>query len=163
MITITNNNIYYSEFSVLSFSTLENVEKVKMKEIINFLSDDVEFGETVTLKRLFDIIGSNVAKFNEIFFSALGGYTLEPYLQEIQNNPTEEIESEFLEIHWFSDRYEDDLNIYPSLHGISSNPADIAYGTALGETELNASAGIDGLTGSSLLSEKRRDGDVFPS
>ena len=126
MITITNNNIYYSEFPISSLSSLEKVEKIKVGEIINFLSDDIELGESVTLKRLFDIIGANVAKFNEIFFSSLGGLSLEPFLQEIQNNPTEIVESEFLEINWFSDKYEDDLNIYPSLHGISSKDGPYA-------------------------------------
>lgn len=126
MITITNNNIYYSEFPISSLASLEKVEKIKPVEIINFLSDNVELGESVTLKRLFDIISANVAKFNEIFFSSLGGYSLEPFLQEIQNNPTESVDSEYLEINWFSDKYEDELNIYPSLHGISSKDGPYA-------------------------------------
>jgi len=126
MITITNNNIYYSEFPISTLSSLDKVEKIHMLEITNFLSDDVEFGETVTLKRLFEIAAANIDKFNEIFYSSLGGYPLEPFLQEIENNPTESVESEYLEIHWYSDKYEDNLSIYPSLQGMSSKE-DMAY------------------------------------
>lgn len=119
MITITNKNIYYSEFPVSTLSSLDKVEKIHTDEIINFLSDDVEFGESVTFERLFDIIADNVFKFNEIFYSSLGGHPLEPFLQEIQNNPTEVIESDYLEIRWFSDKYENELNIHPSIGGFS--------------------------------------------
>jgi len=127
MITITNNNIYYSEFPISYLYSLDNVEKIKLGDVANFLSDDVELSESVTLKRLFDIIGANVAKFNEIFYSSLGGYPLEPFLQEIQNNPTDKVECEYLEIFWFSDKYEDELNIYPSLHGVSTKLDDGPY------------------------------------
>ena len=89
MITITNKAIYVSEFPISSLSSLDKVEKIPIEEIVNFLSDNVELGESVTFKRLFEIVSGNLLKFNEIFYSALGGYTLEPYLQEIENNPNE--------------------------------------------------------------------------
>ena len=44
MITITNKNIYYSEFSISTLSSFDKVEKIHMTDIINFLSDDVELG-----------------------------------------------------------------------------------------------------------------------
>ena len=119
MITITNNNIYHSEFSLSTIHSLDRVEIIYIDEIIRFLSDEVELGESVTFKRLFEIVSHNALEFNEIFYSALGGYSLGPFLQEIENNPTENIESEFLEIHWFADKYENELSINPSLHGIS--------------------------------------------
>jgi len=119
MITITNKNIYYGDFSISTLSTLDGVEIIDPSEIINFLTEDVELGESLKFKRLFDIISYNIGKFNEIFFSALGGYSLEPYLQEIENNPTEKFQSDYLEIFWACDKYEDELNIYPSLHGVS--------------------------------------------
>jgi len=118
MITITNKNVYYSEFPISTLSSLDKVEVLPLDEIINFLSDYVELGESVTFKRLFEIVSANLIKFNEIFYSSLGGYPLEPYLQEIENNPTETIESDYLEIHWFCDKYDNELNISPSLHGI---------------------------------------------
>jgi hypothetical protein len=125
MITITNNNIYYNDFSVSTLLSLDKVETVNMEDIINFLSENVELGESVTFKRLFSIVSFNVEKFNDIFYSALGGYNLEPFLQEIENNPTQAIESEYLEIHWFCEKYENEFSLYPSLHGVSSKSSDV--------------------------------------
>lgn len=124
MITITNKNIYSSDISLSSMESLKKVDEVDIEDIVRFLSSNVELGESVTLKRLFDIITPNIDKFNEIFYSALGGYPLEPYLQEIENIPTEAIESEYLEIHWFCDIYENELNISPSIHGLSTVSTD---------------------------------------
>jgi hypothetical protein len=134
MITITNKNIYRSEFSLSSLYSLEKVEILPIDEIVNFLSDSVELGESVTFKRLFEIVSANLIKFNDIFYSSLGGYALEPYLQEIENNPTEINEFDHLEIHWFCDKYDDELNICPSLHGVSIKE-EITY--ALDFTSLN--------------------------
>ena len=134
MITITNKSIYVSEFPISSLSSLDKVEKIPIEEIVNFLSDNVELGESVTFKRLFEIVSGNLLKFNEIFYSALGGYTLEPYLQEIENNPNETNEFDYLEAHWFCDKYDDELNICPSLHGVSTKD-EITY--ALDFTSLN--------------------------
>ena len=53
MITITNKNIYHSEFRISTLSSLEKVEILSIDEIVNFLSDNVELGESVTFKRLF--------------------------------------------------------------------------------------------------------------
>lgn len=134
MLTITNNNIYHSEFSLSALSSLDKAEIIHVNEITSFLSDSVELGESVTFKRLFEIVSANAEKFNEIFYSALGGYKLGPYLQEIENNPTESSTFDFLEIHWFSDKYEDELNISPSLHGVNIKTNDFY---ALDFTSLN--------------------------
>lgn len=134
MITITNKNIYYSEFPVSTLSSLDKVKIISLDEITNFLSDNVELGESVTFKRLFEVVSANLIKFNDIFYSSLGGYPLEPYLQEIENNPTEVIESDYLEIHWFCDKYDNELNISPSLHGVSTKESEIY---ALDFTSLN--------------------------
>ena len=120
MIAITNKSIYYNEFPVSSLTSLEDAEIINATDIVNFLSEYVELGESVTFKRLFEIASCNIDKFNEIFYSTLGGYSLEPYLQEIENNPTEKYESDYLEIYWHCDRYDDELTLEPSLHGISS-------------------------------------------
>lgn len=125
MITLTNNSIYHSDLSLFTLSTLDNVERINAKEIINFLSDTIELGESVTFKRIFSLISPNLDKFNEIFYSALGGYKLDPFLQEIENDPTEEKNMDFLEIHWFSDRYDNELNISPSLHGVKFETSEV--------------------------------------
>jgi hypothetical protein len=101
--------------------SIEDAEKIHPKSIINFLSDTVELSESLTLKSLFDIVSLNIGAFNEIFYTSLGGYPIEPYLQEIENNKTETIESDFLEFYWMCDKYDNELNISPSIHGISIN------------------------------------------
>ena len=119
MITITNKNIYYSDFSLVELPSLDSVEIIQPDELVGFLSDNVELGESVTFKRLFELVSANIDKFNEIFYSSLGGFVLDPFLQEIENIPTESNDMDHLEIHWFCDKYGNDLNITPSLHGIS--------------------------------------------
>jgi hypothetical protein len=127
MITITSKNIYYNEFSLYQSESLDTAKVVDNEDIVMFLSDYVEFGESVTFKRLFEIISDNVEKFNEIFYSSLGGYKLDPFLQEIENDVTENIESDILEVHWFCDKFEDEITIEPSLHGLSSENKTEAY------------------------------------
>ena len=124
MITITNKNIYHSEFSISDLSSLDKSEIIDIDCIVNYLSDYVELGESVTFKRLFEVVSFNVDKFNTIFYSALGGYPLEPFLQEIENNPTEKFESEYLEVYWHCDKYENELNIDASIHGVSTLTSD---------------------------------------
>ena len=117
MITITNKNIYYSEFPMSTSPSMDKVDIVNPEDILSFLADNVELSESLKFKRLFDIVSYNIDKFNEIFYSSLGGYNLGPFLQEIENNPTEKFQSDYLELHWACDRYEDELTIVPSLHG----------------------------------------------
>ena len=124
MITITNNNIYHSDMSISFMVTLDNLQKIDTEHITGFLSEHVELGESVTFKRLFEIISANTDIFNEIFYSALGGYNLAPYLQEIENDPTKEIESDYLEIYWYCNKFEDELTISTSLHGLSNKDDD---------------------------------------
>ena len=119
MITITNNNIYHTEYSVSTLLSIDKATIVDPSDIVNFLSDQVELGESLKFKKLFDIASYCVDKFNEIFYSSLGGYPLEPYLQEIENNSTDKCNADYLELYWFCDKYKDELNIEPSLHGVS--------------------------------------------
>lgn len=124
MITITNNNIFYSQFSLSTLSSLNYADKINPDEIVNFLSDDVELGESVTLKRLFEIASYNVDNFNFIYNSALGGYNLEPYLQEIENVVTEISDIEYIEVCWDSDKFEEILTIKPSMCGVSDKKSE---------------------------------------
>ena len=119
MITITNNNIYYTSFGVINSNTLENAKIIKTSDIIKYLSDTVEFGESLTFKRLFDIASQNVSLFNNIFYKSLGGYNLYPYLQEIENNITDSYSFDYIELSWQFEKYDDDVEIYPSLNGVS--------------------------------------------
>lgn len=119
MITITNNNIYYSEFDLSNLSSLDGVDIIYNDEICNFLSEPVSLGESVTFKRLFDIVSDNIDNFNNIYFSTLGGHKLDPFLQEIENNQTELTNINYIEIYWNCDKFDNELSISPSLQGVS--------------------------------------------
>ena len=67
MITITNKNIYISEFPISTLSSLDKVEILPIDEIVHFLSDNVELGESVTFKRLFEIVSANLKKLTKYF------------------------------------------------------------------------------------------------
>jgi len=128
MITITNKNIYHTDFSLSDYLLLDEIEPINMSSIVNYLGETIELGESVTLKRLFEIVSYNLEYFNEIYFSVLGGYRLEPFLQEIQNNKTEDIKTDYLELYWFCECYDGELNISLSLHGKEYNDKeDISY------------------------------------
>lgn len=124
MITITNKNIYYSNYSIST--SFDDVEILYIDDIVSFLSEYVELGESVTIKRIFEIISANIDKFNEIYYSTLGGLTLEPYLQEIENNQTENLDIDYVELYWLCDKFDNELNISPSFRGISTKFEDCA-------------------------------------
>lgn len=124
MITITDKNIYYSEESISLISTMENVDIINPSDIFLFLSDTVELGEDLCFKRLFDIVSHNVNAFNDIFYSSLDGYLIDPYLQEIENNSTIKNNIDYLEICWSCNKYDNELNIVPIMHGCANNEKD---------------------------------------
>ena len=126
MLTITNNNIYLSDLPLTSIFLYENVDTIIEEDLFLFLNDIVEFGESVTLKRIFDLISKNISIFNDIYYTSLGGYIIDPYLQEIQNNKSEYVNIEYLEFFWVADRLHDNFNIYPALRGISKDGEDCA-------------------------------------
>ena len=64
MITITNKNIYYSSYSIST--SLDDVEILSIDDIVSFLTEYVELGESVTIKRIFEIVSVNIDKFNDI-------------------------------------------------------------------------------------------------
>jgi len=121
MITITNNNIYYSEESILFLPSIDNADIINPNDILLFLSDTIELGEDLIFKRLFDIISYNVDSFNDIFYSSLDGYLIDPYLQEIENEPTYKNDIKSLEIYWNNNKYDGDFISSPSIHGVSDN------------------------------------------
>lgn len=124
MITITNNNIYYSEEPISYLSSIEDAEVIDPNNILLFLSDTVELGENLIFKRLFDIISHNVNDFNDIFYSSLDGYYIDPFLQEIENNPTDKLDMDYLEVSWSCNKYDNELNVTPTIHGVSDNDSE---------------------------------------
>lgn len=118
MITITKYGIYKSDFSIVDLRNPEHLDIISDDEIIGYLSEDVELGESVTFERLFEIIIENKEKFNEIYHSCLGGYSLTPFIDEVDDIPTEKSELHYLEIFWLSDKSDDDITMVSGLHGI---------------------------------------------
>lgn len=119
MITITKNNIYRSIGGFENINNLSNVKVISPKEIVKYFTDYVQLGESVTLKRLFNIISPNFILFNQVFYNSMGGFPIEPYLQEIENNKTSDINFDYLEIHWNFEVYDNDIDMTPSFHGLS--------------------------------------------
>ncbi len=117
MITITNDNIYRSDFSVVDMRDPTSLEIIPDDEIIGYLSEEVELGESVTFERMFEIIVDNKEKFNEIYRSCLGGYSLSPFINELDDIPTEKSELDCLEVFWYSDKSDNDITIVSGLHG----------------------------------------------
>ena len=70
MITITNDNIYSSDFSITNIRNPEHINIVNDDDIIGYLSNEIELGESVTLERLFDIIKTNESELNKLGFKA---------------------------------------------------------------------------------------------
>lgn len=124
MITITQDNIYKSDFSIVDMRKHEELETISESEIVRYLSDEIELGESVTFERIFEIISENVKYFQEIFYSCLGGYSLELFIDEIEELPTEKSDLLYLEVYWICDKYDGDLSIVSNLHGIGIQNED---------------------------------------
>lgn len=124
MITITSNNIYKTDFSIADLKSVQNLDIIPEDEVLSYLSDYVEFGESVTFERIFEIISLNRNLIQKIFHSCLGGYSLNPFIKEIEDIPSHKSELKYLEIAWACDKYDDDFNISPSFHGIGLHKND---------------------------------------
>jgi len=124
MITITNNKIYYSEEPISYLNSIDNADVIDPNDILLFLSDTVELGENLIFKRLFDIISYNVNDFNDIFYSSLDGYYIDPFLQEIENNPTDKLDMDYIEVNWSCNKYDNELSAISTIHGVSYNDTD---------------------------------------
>ncbi len=124
MITITNNNIYKSDFSLIDLRYLEDKTTISEDEIVKYLSEEVELGESITFDRIFDIIRENEEEMNRIFHSCLGGFVMEPFITELDKLPTKKSDMTHLELFWFSDKSGGDVGITSSFHGIGIETSD---------------------------------------
>lgn len=137
MITITKDYIYKSDFSITDLKTTANLEIIQEDEILSYLSDYVELGESVTFDRIFELISLNKDLIENIFYSCLGGYSLSPFINEIENIPTEKSQLDYVEIGWYCDRYDNEFNISSSFHGIGSEKDGKEMTYAIEFTPLN--------------------------
>ena len=124
MITITKDNIYRSDFSIIDMRNPKMLEIISDDEIIGYFSEEVELGESVTFERMFEIIIENKEKLNDIYNSCLGGYSLLPFINEINDIPTEKSDMDYLEIFWHSDKSDNDITIVSGLHGMGLTASD---------------------------------------
>jgi len=128
MITITNNSIFRSDFSIEDYDNYENIETIEDADLLMHLMEEVQLGESLKFKRIFDIMSANIEVFNLIFYSSMGGHQIDAFLQEIQNIPSEKTDCEYLEVAWSYEDYSGDISISAIFHGIGkSENGEIAY------------------------------------
>jgi len=139
MISITNDKIIYSEFGL--DSNPNSHREIQNKNIINFLSDDVEFSGDLIFDHFFKIIIDNVEVFNTIFHSALGGYDINDWLPEYKQKS--DINENFeIVFSWVADYFEHqgkiECTIYPlfSGYGKFDKEDNEEYSLGLGLTKL---------------------------
>lgn len=120
MITITQDNIYKTDFSIADLKSTDDLEIISEEEILYHLSDFIELGESVTFGRFFEIISLNKDLIEKIYHSCLGGYSLTPFMFEIEDIPDRKNNLDYVEICWSCDKYDDEFNISSSFHGIGS-------------------------------------------
>lgn len=118
MITITQDNIYKSDFNIVDIRDPKYLNIIDDENLFKYLSEEVELGESVNLERIFSLIESNKERLQYLYHSCLGGYPLEPYIDEINDIPTEKTDLVKLEVNWLVDSYDDDITIVSNLHGI---------------------------------------------
>jgi hypothetical protein len=118
MITITNKGIYKSDFGIAEIRDPLSLEVISEDEIVHHLSEEVELGESLTFEAIFDIIFENKEILEKIYKSCLGGFSLQPFINELNDIPSKKTELDYLEIFWHSDKSDNDLTIVSGLHGI---------------------------------------------
>jgi len=121
MITITNNNIFKSEYSITDYISYDDIDVIDDGEILANITDIIELGESLKFERIFDIISANVEMFELVFYSSLGGCPLLPYLREIIDEPTIKNKLNFLEVCWSADKFDNEITIKPDFHGVKNN------------------------------------------
>jgi hypothetical protein len=85
MITITKDKIYISPFTLKKTKVdSEDVVEIMPSEVIYRLSDEVELGEDVTFKDLFDIIVLNEDFFNILFGKEMHGLKIGNFIEDYE-------------------------------------------------------------------------------
>lgn len=86
MITITNEKIYISKFSLKHTKASDvDVKEINPNELIKYLGEEVEFGEDTTFERLFDLIIINKDFLNTLFSMEMGGCLIDDFISDYEN------------------------------------------------------------------------------
>ena len=87
MITLTKNKIYRSPYSLKKTKPdSEKVKELTTGNIIFYLGEDVEFGEDLTFRQLFDIIIYHKEFFNILFNSEMNGLNIEDFISDYEKD-----------------------------------------------------------------------------
>lgn len=109
MITITRNKIYGSPFSLrMTNSDSKEVKEIKESDIIRMLGEEVELGEDVTFKRLFDIIILHKNFLNTLFSKEMNELLIEDFILDYEKEPITSFNTEKFDMRlsWQSDIFE---------------------------------------------------------
>ncbi len=107
MITITEDSIYYSPYTLKAVPhDSTEVEEVLTEDVIFHLQEYVEFGKDLTFKRLFEIIFENKEFFNILFSSVLGGVMLEDFEDEFKKKASKKKGDYILMFSWHTDYFD---------------------------------------------------------
>jgi hypothetical protein len=94
-----------------------------------FLEDVIKLSDDFTLLDLFNLIAKEKDVFDIIFYSSLGGFPLQAYLDDIakDRSPDDGDEIDYLEVYRSSERWDwGDIDISLNFHGVSIKE-DIGY------------------------------------
>jgi len=109
MITITKDKIYRSPFTLKKTRPdSEEVEIVPVSNLIYMLGEEVELGEDVTFKTIFDIIIFHKDFLNILFAKEMSGYLIDDYISDYEKNIKSKLDDEHFDLRlaWYSDVYE---------------------------------------------------------
>lgn len=108
MITITKDKIYRSPFTLKKTRPdSEEVEIIPTSDLIYMLGEEIELGEDVTFKTLFDIIILHKDFLNILCAKEMGGYLIDDFISDYEQDVKSKLDDEHfdLRVAWYSDIY----------------------------------------------------------
>ena len=125
MITITKNNIFWSELG-LENTKIEFVKEVSEKKLMNYLNDSVELSDDVTFGRLFQLLLKNKKIVNKVFHTSLNYYKLKVWEKDFYKNTINDDNYKIV-IRWFSELTFDgtELEQYPTISTFDDTVEDV--------------------------------------
>jgi len=114
MITITQDKIYRSPFSLKSTKPdSEAVKEISFEQVLHSLGEDVELGEDVTFKRIFDLIIFHKEFLNILFSSEMRGLLIDDFISDFERDidVIHDTQEYRLRLSWICDVYEYDGDV----------------------------------------------------
>lgn len=126
MITITQNAIYHSTFSLkVTAHDSDDVQEIKSEDLIYHMQDLMDIGNDVTFGRLFQIILDN-REFLDIFYRSLLGDThIIDFIEEFSKKSSKKNNDYTVIISWGNEYYDTvdarSFFEYIQIHGVKTN------------------------------------------